>query len=483
LLACIGPQETRVWDVSTSQVLCTIPRRGGRVAWHPDGHRLALGSNEGALEIWDGWQGKLLATWRTSEPPIPGVIPDPHEPITQVSDVAWDPFGERLAYVTQNTEVAILDAQNGTVLRRLSGHTGGVWCLAWSHDGRRLATGGQDGSLRIYNAESGDQVAAFDHGAGENEVSSLDWTRDGNRIASGGFDGIVRIWDTARGHLLANVNELTARLAAQPDDLALRVELALAEAAIGWPDRLREIAREAPNAPQAEARALAEADLAEAFYRVVPLEVGSATGHPALDAALEKLGPEGRKVRRRLMSDGRIDLDLSQMSIRDLSSFGGLPIRQFIAPPGGLNDLSPIVSPALELVRFNACQSVPDLSPLANAPAPIDLLLTDSRFADLRALRGIKLRQLCLGGTPVTDLEPLRGLVIRALHLERTAVTELAPLLDVVGLEELILPPNAEAIDQLRSVPTLRFLSYRAEFSEGRVRQAAAQFWAEQERK
>jgi WD40 repeat protein/serine/threonine protein kinase len=483
LLACIGPEEARVWDVRIGKALCVIPRRGGRVAWHPDGRRLALGSNEGALEIWDGLRGELLATWRSALPPIPGVIPDPHEPITQVSDVAWDPRGERLAYVTQNTQAAIVDAQSGALLRELSGHTGGIWCVTWSRDGRRLATGGQDGTVRIFNSESGDQVAAFDHGYGENEVSAIDWSMDGSRIATGGFDGFVRVWDAARGHQLAHINQVVARFAGRPEEFADSVEIALAEAAVGWPDRLRKIERESPNAPQAEARAQAEADLAESYYRVAPRDIGSASGHTGLDVALEKLGHEGTKVRRRIVSDGRIDLDFSDTSVSDLSLFSGLPIRQFTAPRQEQIDLTPIVNPALEVVRFNDCAWLPDFAPLTRCSVPIDLLLTDSSIHDLRVVRGIKLRQLCLGGTPVTDLEPLRGLSIQALHLERTRVTNLAPLLEVTGLQELVLPPNAEQVALLRTLTTLKYLSHRAEFSEGRVRQTADQFWIEFDQK
>jgi WD40 repeat protein len=81
--------------------------------------------------------------------------------------------------------------------RVVTGHGGGVWSVAWSPGGRRLASAGLDGTLRVWETgAAGRQVAAL-AGGQVGALRSLAWSPDGRRVAAGGDDGVVRIWDTA----------------------------------------------------------------------------------------------------------------------------------------------------------------------------------------------------------------------------------------------------------------------------------------------
>jgi WD40 repeat protein len=78
-------------------------------------------------------------------------------------------------------------------LLRALAHPGTVWGIAWSPDGRTLASGGDDGSVRVWKAETGQPTAILVAYAGE--VNALSWSPDGGTLASGHNDGTVRLWD------------------------------------------------------------------------------------------------------------------------------------------------------------------------------------------------------------------------------------------------------------------------------------------------
>ena len=117
-------------------------------------------------------------------------------PAEQLDIKAGDPLSARALVTKPPTITGVVSWSLET--RR---HRGTFWCQALSPDGKVLATGGLDGTIRIWDVETGKLVRAL---IGHNSyVYGLDWSPDGNTLASAGaFDATVRLWDTRTGRPL-----------------------------------------------------------------------------------------------------------------------------------------------------------------------------------------------------------------------------------------------------------------------------------------
>jgi WD40 repeat protein/O-acetyl-ADP-ribose deacetylase (regulator of RNase III) len=80
---------------------------------------------------------------------------------------------------------------------QLAGHTGAVRCAAWCGDGSRLATGGADGTVRVWDAETGRQLLVMSEHT--DEVWRVKWNRAGTYLASASHDGTASVWHGERG--------------------------------------------------------------------------------------------------------------------------------------------------------------------------------------------------------------------------------------------------------------------------------------------
>jgi WD40 repeat protein/serine/threonine protein kinase len=114
-----------------------------------------------------------------------------------VSGVAFSPDGKWLASAGTDGTVRIWDPANGRQIRILAGHDGAVMSVDFSADSKRLASAGQDRTVRIWDVEDGRELFTFrNHGE---LVYQAVFSPDSKRLASASGDQTARVWDASNG--------------------------------------------------------------------------------------------------------------------------------------------------------------------------------------------------------------------------------------------------------------------------------------------
>jgi WD40 repeat protein len=159
----------------------------GCLAFSPDGKLLAAGSRRGVVAVWDLSTGQQR--WRLER----------HGSL--ISALAFSPHGQTLAVgllpapgstAPEAARVLLCDAGSGQVRHTLPGHPGGSRCVAFAADSRLLASGGDDGLVRLWEVHSGQERVALEWHL--DCVCSVAFAPDGMTLASGSFDGTIKVW-------------------------------------------------------------------------------------------------------------------------------------------------------------------------------------------------------------------------------------------------------------------------------------------------
>jgi WD40 repeat protein len=192
----------RIWNAISGQNLLVLQGHTSGVvsiAWSPDGSKLASSSaidEPTPLRIWNTSTGQLISSHRVSEP----------------AAMAWSPDGSRLAGALPTGVLNVMNTttfEDGFALVLSWGGERGMFAVAWSPNSQKVASGSSNGSVVIWDVATKQQL----HDLRGNDVQpisfdaslirSIAFSSDGRKLVSVCGDGTIRTWNATSGQVLS----------------------------------------------------------------------------------------------------------------------------------------------------------------------------------------------------------------------------------------------------------------------------------------
>ena len=147
------------------------------VAWSPDGTRIASGSADSTVQVWDATDGSHVVTYR--------------EHTNEVWSIAWSPDGTRITSKSSDKTMRVWDTISKATYFKMDDVQKAKISPVWSPNGKYVATAGTDNTVRVTECETDRKFTYHGHTA---PVNDLAWSPDGTRIVSVSDDATVRVW-------------------------------------------------------------------------------------------------------------------------------------------------------------------------------------------------------------------------------------------------------------------------------------------------
>lgn len=427
-----------LWDSNSGARICSIDnhcREPSQVAFSPDGQLVAAGTREGGVCFW-------LARTGEESRKLSGM----HEGLVRC--VKFSPDGRWLASGGADGKVVISELSTGKELHSFA-HTAPVAALEFGPDQKIVVASydGPESTVRLWNLANQEKVSFVGHADG---VPGLAVRPDGKLLATGSLDGSVRLWELEGDHprkLVLGSNcfgKKVGQVAFSGDGRYLATGNGngliylfrlppLKEKISAWME-----ARDSsppPGLGQEEwlkrVKGLSGQNLAQAISdRFIELNPGiqSGIGYTLQGNTLVtvRTPPGATDISPLQACPSLKEAHLWGPNVSDLSILKGMSLTALDCAGNPISDLSPLEGMPLQRANFWTMK-VQSLSPLKGMPLTF-LNCGANPITDLSPLKGLPLNDLAFPWTQVKDLSPLKGMPLKFLDFHHTPVTSLAPL-------------------------------------------------------
>jgi len=179
----------KFWDTTTGNLFGPTQPKGEyeiySAAFRSDGKVVASGGRDGKIRFWNAITRKQIVEWEAHKKTILAVAFSPEADSRYIASASGD------------DTVAIWDAKTRKRKHSLR-HGKDVWAVAFSPDGKYLASSGVGLTIRLWHVETGEEIDGLT--GHTNNIVSLAFNTDGTKLASASFDRTIRLWDTIDIH-------------------------------------------------------------------------------------------------------------------------------------------------------------------------------------------------------------------------------------------------------------------------------------------
>ena len=195
-----GVQEQRI---EAPTLMKNLPHEDavGMLAFSSDGRTLVTGAADNLIRLWDVENAELLKTFEGN------------------GAAAYSPDSRTIAAGGYDRSVLLWDVETEALTAALKGHTDDALSLAFSPDGSLLASGGNDNAALLWDVSTGGRLAAFAGsdpspktiawGVNKDAVISLAFSPDGKTLATGSDGNAARLWDVERRELIRELDGMS----------------------------------------------------------------------------------------------------------------------------------------------------------------------------------------------------------------------------------------------------------------------------------